>query len=300
MTRVRGQGGRLLGLAGTLLSGLTVATAGAVVVAGRRWDREAARAAERLQRAPRDASIPATFELRQVEGLPAPAARYFRFALTPGRPLYRSARFEQVGEFAIRPGEWRPMRAEQRFSIDPPGFVWNASIRLGPGLAMRVLDGYQGGAATMHGAVGGLVTIVNQRNTPGLAEGALLRWLAEAPWLPAALLSARGMRWTPIDDSTARATLVDAGLTVSMDAHFGPGSEITRITAQRYRDVNGRAVLTPFEGRFADYRPVDGMMIPTRIEGTWLLPEGPHPYFRARLSHVVYQDGAPIAENVAR
>jgi hypothetical protein len=182
---------------------------------------------------------PAVFEPGELAGLPAPVARYFAFALTPGLPLVRRARLEQLGEFALRPGAWRPMRAEQRVSVSPPGFEWSASIRLLPGIAMRVRDGYANGSASMRATLGGVIPVMRRRDTPGLAEGALLRWLAEAPGVPTALLPSAGVRWEAIDDATARATLTDAGLTVSMDAHFGARGDIARVTALRFRDVKG-------------------------------------------------------------
>jgi hypothetical protein len=115
-----------------------------------------------------------------------------------------------------------------------------------------------------------------------MAAGALLRYLAEAAWLPTALLPVSGVRWEPVDDSTARATLTDRGTTVSMDVHFSAGGEIQRISALRHRDVNGTPVLTPWVGRFSSYARVEGMMVPTEGEVGWELPDGWFPYWRGR------------------
>ena len=234
----------------------------------------------------------ALFEPAQLAGLPAPVVRYFTFALTPGLPLLRGGRLEQLGEFALRPGAWRPMRAEQRVSVSPPAFEWRASIRLLPGVVLRVHDGYASGRAWMRAALGGVIPVMHRGDTPGLAEGALLRWLAEAPGIPTALLPGAGVRWEAIDDATARATITDAGLTVSMDAHFGARGEIVRVTALRHRDVKGIGVPTPFEGRCADYQRIRGMMVPTRSEAAWLLPEGAHAFWRARLARATYEPAA--------
>ncbi|HEU4697837.1 MAG TPA: DUF6544 family protein [Gemmatimonadales bacterium] len=291
---------RALG-AGAMLAG---ALAGAAVTATlrgrRRWSRESERAVERLRRettraaepatdsAPELASPPRTFDAAELAGLPAPAARFFRYALTPGQPLYRTARLEHAGEFALTPGAWRQLRSVQHVALAPPGFVWDATIRFAPGVVVRVRDGYSRGAASMYGALLGLVPVVDRRDTPGLAEGALLRWLGEAAAYPTALLPSAGVRWSPLDDRSARATFADAGLTVSMDVHFAAEGGIARIAALRQRDVNGRGVPTPFEGRWAEYRRIGGMMLPTRGEATWLLPGGPHTFWRARLVEAVY------------
>jgi hypothetical protein len=96
------------------------------------------------------------------------------------------------------------------------------------------------------------------------------------------------VRWTAIDDATARATIADAGLSVSMDAHFAPDGAITHVTAMRYRDVNGVGVLTPFVGWSSDYRRIAGMMVPRHTEATWETPDGPHTFWRADLTGIHY------------
>jgi hypothetical protein len=287
--------------AAAVLGGIVTAAAAATAVAGPRWNRAARRAAARLaEAAPDDGRLPSTFSPNQLAGLPEPVVRYFTFALTPGQPFFRRARIEQLGEFAMRPGRWSAMLAEQHVSVLPPGFVWNASIRLAPGLTVRVRDGYLVGDATMRAAVAGFVPIVTRRNSPGLAEGALLRYLAEAMAVPTALLPAAGVRWTPIDQSTARATLTDAGVTVWMDAHFGAHGKITHLTAERYRDVNGTGVPTPFVGRAADYRSAHGMMVPMSSEATWQLPEGPFTFFRARMERMEYDEASCVHGDTRR
>ena len=273
---------------GPALAGTVVAAAAALTIGNGRWTRGTAQAVERLSRAS-GAGHERRYSADELEALPAPVVRYFEYALTPGQPIVRQARFEQRGDFALKRGEWRRMRATQTVWAGPPGFVWDASIGMLPGVNIRVRDGYFGGSAKMKGSIGGLVSVVDQADTPGLAEGALLRYLAEAPLLPTALLPSAGVQWTAVDDSTAEATFSDAGVTVSMTAHFAPTGEISRVSADRFRDVDGVGVLTPFEGMWSDYLRVDGMMIPTAGEAMWLLPEGPHSFWRARITHARYQ-----------
>lgn len=228
------------------------------------------------------------FPRRDLLELPAPVRRYFDFALSPGQPAIGRAEFGQVGEFALRPGAWRPMKATEVVTVEPRGFVWDASIRLLPGIAFRVRDTYRAGNAGLRVALAGVVPVERRRNTSGLAAGALLRWLAEAPLVPTALLPAEGVRWSPVEARSARAEVTDAGLTVAMDVHFGDRGEIDRITAMRFRDVGGTGVLTRFIGRWWDYRRISGMMVPTRGEAAWMLPGGPHPFWRAEIRGARY------------
>ncbi|HEU4564075.1 MAG TPA: DUF6544 family protein [Gemmatimonadaceae bacterium] len=283
-----------------IVAGTTAGVAASAVLAasigGRRWDRGTARLVDRIVDSSRVSrgSGAQTYSPEQLAGLPAPVVRYFGFALMPGQRLISNARVEHAGEFAARPGQWSPFTSVQHFTVRPPGFVWSASIRATsrvPGLSIRVRDGYVDGEGMMRGALGAILPVVDVHGTPEMAAGALARYLAESVWFPTALLpgaAGAGVVWTALDDSTARATLSDRGNTVSVDFHFGARGEIVRVTGERYRDVNGTGVLTPWEGRFRDYARVNDVMVPMSGEVEWLPAEGALPYWRARVTSVGY------------
>lgn len=264
--------------------GAAMGLAAAVGLGGARWNRATRAAADAVVGAGCDAGRGAPFNPAELAELPPPARRYFEFALTPGQTIPCAAQIRQRGEFAMKPGEWRPMRATHTIAVRPPGFVWDAAISMAPGMRVRVRDRYLGGSASMKAAVGGLVPMVDRVDTPGLAESALLRWLAEAPLVPAALLPRSGVAWEAMDEGTARASLSDGELTVTMVVHFAPTGEITRIEARRPRDVDGVTVPTPFEGRWLAYRRLHGMMIPTDGEAAWLLESGRYAFWRAQIT----------------
>lgn len=233
------------------------------------------------------------YQPEQLAGLPAPAVRYFEFALTPGQPIVRRARITWAGEFrtgADRP--WKPFIAVQHYTTRPPGFVWDAKIRVAPLLSIRVRDAYIAGEGAMLGKLAALVRVVDQRGTPEMSAGALSRYLAEAVWLPTALLPSQGVVWTPIDDQSARASLTDGRTRVSIDVHFGAAGQIAHVSTVRDRDVHGSMRLTPWVGRFDAYVRTGGMMIPTGGEAEWVRPEGPAPYWRGHTTHVEYDVGA--------
>jgi hypothetical protein len=254
------------------------------------WDRETARAIDRMaERSVQAESAEAIrFSPAMLEGLPPPVARYFAFAITPGRPLVRRARFSQAGEFSINPGVWKPFTAVEYFSVHPPGFVWDATIRSLPLLPVRVRDSYLAGQGSMRGALAGLVPVVEQRGTPEVAAGSLVRYLAEAAWLPTALLPCEGISWTPIDDTNARAGLTDGPTSVWLDVRFGSSGEIVTVSTMRHRDVKGAPVLTPWAGHFHDYESKDEMMIPLGGEVEWILPDTHVPYWRGEIVEATY------------
>jgi hypothetical protein len=233
-----------------------------------------------------------TDSAERLRDLPAPVARYFAHVLAPGQAPSRAARIEQAGEFRTGGADagWSPFTAVQHFSVSPPGFVWNADIRMAPFLSVRVRDGYVGGTGEMRVRLAALLPMVDRSGGPGLNAGALLRWLAEAVWFPTALLPGRGVTWEPVDDSTARATLADGATRVSLEFTFSPEGEIVRAyTPGRPRDVGGTDVPTPWECRYRDYGWVDRVRIPRAGEVEWILPEGRLPYWRGRVVGVEYE-----------
>lgn len=274
---------------GAVIGGGVAGAATALVAGHVLWNRASARTVSRLGPGASATEVQGVFSLDQLAGLPTPVVRYFNFALTPGQPLIRHARLRQVGLFARSRGAWLPFTALEDFVVQPPGFVWDARIRMAPLLSARVRDSYVQGAGAMYGKLAALVPLVDQHGTPEMAASSLLRYLAEASWIPTALLPSAGVRWEALDDRSARATLTDAGTTVSIDVHFGQGGEIARVSAERYRDVDGKPVLTPWVGHFRDYAPVDRMRVPIQGEVGWMLPDGSFPYWRGRIVEFTYK-----------
>ncbi len=275
-----------------VLAVLAAALAGVVLLAGRLWRADTAEAVARLGAATPD---PATFSGREASGLPAPVARYLRTALRVGHPLPRTARIEWQGDFLVRPPEgWSPFTATQVVAIRPGGFVWDARMRMAPGVSVLVRDSFVHGTGSMRAKALGLFTVVSVESTPGIATAALQRWLAEAVWYPAALLPSQGTGWTELDETSARATVRVAGVTASIDYHFGAGGLVERVyAAERGREVNGRSVPTPWEGRLAEWGERGGVRVPVTGEVAWLLPEGRQAYWRGRLAGIAYDETGP-------
>ncbi len=77
------------------------------------------------------------------------------------------------------------------------------------------------------------VLIIGQsRGTSELAQGELLRFLAEAVWYPTALLPSQGVRWQAVTDNSARASLQDANTSVSLLFHFAENGLIESVRAE--------------------------------------------------------------------
>lgn len=235
---------------------------------------------------------PEAFHVRELEGLPAPVQRYFAEVLRDGQPMISAARVEHTGTFNVGggTGSWKPFTSTQRVVTQRPGFLWDARMVMFPGVSVRVHDAYVGGVGLLHPAILGLFSLMNMRGTGDIAEGELMRFFIEAAWYPTALLPSQGVHWEAVDEHSARGTLTEGAMSLTMLFSFNAAGliETTRAEA-RGRTVQGKSVPTPWEGRWSNYEMRDGMKVPIVGEVAWLLPDGPKPYWRGEISRLQYE-----------
>lgn len=276
--------------AGWVLGVLLLAAAAALLAGAARWTQRT-RDFDAALLAARSAGTPRTFDVRELETLPSPVRRYLHLALRGGQPVVASARIATAGEFLLdaEKKRWAPFTAGQLATVDPPGFDWDARVRVFPGLHVFVRDAYREGAGFLRAEAAGLVPVLSLEPSAELARGELLRWLAEAPWFPTALLPSQGVRWDAVAEDRARATVADRGVTATVEFRFGPdGFPASIFVPDRPRAVGAANVATPWEGRWSAFGPRNGMHVPSAGEVAWLLPEGRLPYWRGRVRSVAY------------
>jgi len=185
---------------------------------------------------------------------------------------------------------WKPFTSDQQVIMRRPGFDWNGRVAVMPGLSVRVHDAYVAGEGILHAALLGLFSVVHLRGTRQVAEGELMRFFAEATWYPTALLPSQGVRWDEIDIRSARATLVDGSVAVTMLFSFNEDGTIDTVRAEaRGRTVGDQIIPTPWQGRFWNYQQRGGMQVPLDGEVAWLLPDGARPYWRGRITEIAYE-----------
>jgi hypothetical protein len=237
----------------------------------------------------RQVSTPKNYDLKELEGLPDPVQRFFRVVLKEGQPIVAAVNLTQQGVFNMSETEakWSPFTATQIVTTQRPGFDWDARIQMAPSVSAFVHDAYVWGAGSLHVSLLGLFTVADVRDTPQAAQGELLRFFAEMPWYPTALLPSQGVRWEAIDNTSARATLSDAQTTVSLVFRFNPEGTIETMRAEaRYRD---KLSAMPWSGRFWDYSTRDGMLIPLQGEVGWEYPDGLRLYYKGKVTEIGYE-----------
>lgn len=274
-----------------LIALLALLVAAASLYGAQRWRSLTAELNARLEASRRQPSV-TRYDARELDRLPAPVQRYFRAVLTDGAPIVAAATVAHAGTFNMgeTQDQWKPFTSEQRVVTQAPGFVWNGRIAMLPGVPVLVHDAYVAGEGLLRPAIFGLITLVNLQGKGEIARGELMRFFAEAAWYPTALLPSQGVRWEAIDDTSARATLTDGPISLSMTFTFGADGLVAAVRAEsRGRTVAGKVIPTPWEGRWSNYQRQRGMLVPMTGEVAWLLPEGAKPYWRGTITALEYE-----------
>jgi hypothetical protein len=270
---------------------LVVLATSAAIYGAQRWGRGTQEILARLE-AGRLLLSPALYAASELEGLPPPVQRFFRAALRDGQAIVAAASVTHTGSMNMSASaeQWKPFTSTQRVITQRPGFDWNARIMMFPGVPALVHDAYVAGEGLLRVALFGLVPVVNMAGTPEIARGELLRFFAEMAWYPTALLPSQGVRWEAVDDTSARATLTDGTLTVTLLFRFNANGLIDTVRAEsRDRVVDGKNVSAPWQGRFWNYAERGGMQVPLDGEVAWLLPEGMKTYWRGTTTSLNYE-----------
>jgi hypothetical protein len=272
----------------------------ALVVLARRLERRATeRVVDRLLAGATDPSEREREDDRPA--LPKPVRRYLDTVLPEDARRTRSVRVGQEGRLRVggRGSPWRPFTATHHAAVEPPGFVWNATVTVSPRVSVRVRDAFVEGEGSSRVTLFGALPLGGAAGRPELNEAALQRYLAEAVWYPRALLPGNGLSWEGVDDRIVRATLTCRETTASLTFHFAEedmrdhsggdtrGTVVERVhTERRYRAAGGGFEPTPWTGLWHEYEERAGAYVPTTGEVVWHLPEGDLHAWRGRVTDV--------------
>jgi hypothetical protein len=188
--------------------------------------------------------------------------------------------FEQTGHMWWYPGgKPTSFSARQIMRADVPGFVWRAKTGLPKPVV--IADYFVGGTGGLEVGLLGILPIAHIVGGAAANRGEVLRYLAELPLCPDAILANRSLDWTVV---TARTIKVAAGVGPSRgEVTFVLGDDGMIQTASApsrvYLSKDGPTE-RPWHGRFWDYQRVEGRLIPTRAEVAWILDTGDFVYWR--------------------
>jgi hypothetical protein len=116
-------------------------------------------------------SLPASYDAREIYGLPVPVQRSLRTVLKDGQAITAAASVEHTGTFNMGEvaNQWKPFTSRQRVITKRPGFVWDGRVVMMPGLSVHVHDAYVSGVGILHPAIMGPFTLRDLRSTGEVA-----------------------------------------------------------------------------------------------------------------------------------
>ncbi len=225
-----------------------------------------------------------------LRSLPEPVRRYLSYSGVVGRPFVGTVRLTQTGRIRPNVGKpWLPLHAEEHYSVRPPGFVWDAVIRIGPLPLVRARDMYREGTGNMVIKAVGLYRIADVVG-PEMDQGSMMRYLSEMIWFPTAFLS-DNISFEPLDDRSARVTLTDGGKTVSATMFIDEAGRLVDLVAERYRTVEGAFALERWSTPVDEYGELAGLRLPVRGRAVWKLAGGDVEYIDVTITELQYDVG---------
>ncbi len=222
-----------------------------------------------------------------IKDLPDPVRRYLKYTGVVGKPWVENVRLKQTGKFRQAEDKpWMPMAAEQTYTTNPAGFVWEAKFKMAGLPLLRATDRYEEGKGHMSGKLAGIISIFDVRGEK-LDQGSMLRYLSEMIWFPAAFLG-ENIRWESRDDESAHVIYTDYGKSVRGVMYFDEQGQFTNFTTQRYREMNGEFSLDAWSTPTAEYGRMAGLNLPLKGQAVWNLPSGDLPYIDLEITEIEY------------
>lgn len=224
-----------------------------------------------------------------IRDLPEPVQRYLRYTGVVGRQRVAFVRLKQIGAMRPKPdGKWFPLKAEEYYTVDNPGFVWKGSMLFAALFSVTAQDMYLNGQGNMHIKLLSAFTIQNASGKE-MDEASLMRYFNEMQWFPSSLVSDK-VRWEALDFNSSRATLTDRGLAVSAVFCFDNEGKISNFIAERGRSTDGgKLVRTKWSTPISEYRTYsNGLRLPSKGEAVWHLDSGNYSYIRLEITDVEY------------
>lgn len=184
---------------------------------------------------------------------------------------------------AVGSSSWMSFTARQSMQIGACDFAWRA--RFAPFGLIGVCDALENGVGRLDVTALGCVPIVRTPHTPALIRGELMRYLAELPWVPDAILANPALRWR---EGETNEIIVESGEgTSAAEITFGlddAGRVTTVFAPDRPRSAVEPILPTPWRGRFSDYRLHQGRWIPFFGEVAWKIDGKEEVYWQGQLN----------------
>ena len=200
-----------------------------------------------------------------------------------GTEVPATVRVTQEGRFRQGEGQpWMPFTAEEVYTTNPPGFLWKTEMRMAPLFSIVGRDRYAEGHGSVDMRLLGVLPIA-QASGPAMDQGALVRYLSETIWFPAAVLGP-AITWEAVAADSARATISHGGVSASAIFFFDDQGRPVDMVAER-QDL-GRGRLETWSTPSTAWGEFGGVRIPVAGGALWRYDSGDLVYIELRITGV--------------
>lgn len=214
---------------------------------------------------------------------PATLALALRLGADPAC-AFSAVGFTQAGhmKLSLKSSLWLPFRAHQTMSVRSCEFAWNA--RFMPLGYLAVTDALVGGIGRLDVSAFGGLPLVRAKASAALTRGELIRYLAELPLLPDAMLHNHDLAWREIDASTIAVAAGAGDTACEIVFTLGQDQRIASVfRADRATRASPPFTPMPWHGEFGDYRQQGGRWIPSSAQVGWMINGKKCLYWRGRI-----------------
>lgn len=209
------------------------------------------------------------FNFSEIDSLPAPVQKYFRFAIDEGVNKPRFVRLKQSGQFKTNlNAEFKDLTADQYAISHQPGFIWSGDITFAKLIWVRGIDTYFNSEGSLLIKFMSGITI-SKESGKEISQAQVVRWLLEGVWYPSAFLPSENLKWSEVDSTSAKILFKENDIEISVHVFFNENGSIAKMKTQRYMTTTAGPALTDYTGYFTKYKDVNGIRIPTHGEVEW-------------------------------
>ncbi len=225
----------------------------------------------------------------KIAALPPIVQTWLRRSNVVGKAPIGKVHLHQIGEMRTTPeGKWMLVKAEQWFTVTPPGFLWLADVHMMPMVRLVGRDKYVDGHGHMLIKAASLLPVADSKGME-IDQGSMLRFLGETVWFPSAAVESF-ITWEEIDATSARATMTYGDMIASGIFRFTPEGDMLSFEANRYYERNGNSTLEPWLIETKAWKVFGGVRIPAVFEVTWKLKEGDFTWYKLEITDLNYDE----------
>ncbi|WP_149303277.1 DUF6920 family protein [Pareuzebyella sediminis] len=233
-----------------------------------------------------------------ISNLPPIVQKWLNYTNVIGKEMVHHVYLEQDLQMLMRPGqkEWSKAKAKQYFTVEPPAFIWSVDLKMNPWLKVVGRDKFENGQGEMTIKMLSFLSMACVKDNVNVNQATLQRYLAETVWFPSAVLSPY-IKWKPINDTTAEATMSYNGTQGSGEFHFDKTGYFKKFVAMRYKEANDTI---PKEWTVTAIKTEErsGIKIPVGLQADWKLADSTWTWLKLKISNIEYNPKAtPMTDN---